>query len=69
MHAWTEPIERVSVAAGLAAMPLTTPKAGQSVEPAALAENQRWWPAVPWQTAAQHPIVSTKMETVSTKME
>lgn len=61
MHGWTEPIERVSAEAVARAMPLVTPRPGQSVEPASPPPPERWWPQVPWQTAAQHPIVSTKM--------
>ena len=35
--------------------------AGRSVEPEAPPAVGRWWPAVPWVTAAQDPIVSTKV--------
>jgi len=62
LHGWTEPIERASVAAAAAAMLLVTPKPGQSVEPGFVEPRERWWPEVPWETAAQHPIVSTKMD-------
>ena len=62
LHAWTEPIERARVAAEGAGMPLLMPKPGQSVEPGAPPPFEKWWPDVPWQTAAQHPIVSTKVD-------
>jgi len=37
------------------------PRPGQSVEPGSPPAIERWWPELPWQTAAQHPIVSTQM--------
>jgi L-ascorbate metabolism protein UlaG (beta-lactamase superfamily) len=61
-HDWTEPIERVAAAAALAGIPLIAPRPGESVEPSANVTLERWWPDVPWKTAAEHPIVSTKME-------
>jgi L-ascorbate metabolism protein UlaG (beta-lactamase superfamily) len=61
-HGWTEPIERVIVAAGRSGVPLIVPRPGASVEPSANATLERWWPEVPWQTAAEHPVVSTQME-------
>ena len=61
-HGWTEPIERVLAAAETAGVPVLVPKPGQSVEPAAPPPSEHWWPRLPWQTAAQHPIVSTQVE-------
>lgn len=57
-HGWTEPIERVVVAAEAAEVNLLTPKPGQSVEPQAAPEFERWWPEVPWDSAAVHPVVA-----------
>jgi L-ascorbate metabolism protein UlaG (beta-lactamase superfamily) len=62
LHGWTEPIERTLVAAQAASLPVVAPKPGQSIEPSNLPKLERWWPAVPWETAAQHPIVATRME-------
>jgi hypothetical protein len=39
----------------------TVPKLGQSIEPGALPAIEHWWPSLPWQTAEQHPIVSTQV--------
>jgi L-ascorbate metabolism protein UlaG (beta-lactamase superfamily) len=61
-HGWTEPMERVLVAADAAGVAVIAPRPGQSMEPTIPAELERWWPDVPWQTAEQHPVVSTKME-------
>jgi len=61
-HGWTEPIERVVVAAEAAGVPIASPKPGGSVEPASPKPLQRWWPELPWRTAEQAPIVSTKVE-------
>jgi L-ascorbate metabolism protein UlaG (beta-lactamase superfamily) len=60
-HGWTEPIERAIVAAQAAGVTLVAPKPGQSFEPFAPPPIQRWWPDLPWRTAAEDPIVATKM--------
>lgn len=60
MHSWTEPIERVSKEAALRSVPLATPRPGQSFEPG-ITKLNRWWPQVEWQTAQEHPIVSTQV--------
>jgi L-ascorbate metabolism protein UlaG (beta-lactamase superfamily) len=61
-HGWTEPIERVLVAADAAGVAVLAPRPGQSVEPTAPPVRERWWPEVPWQSAEEHPVVSTKMD-------
>lgn len=61
MHSWTEPVERSTVAAQSQHVTLLTPEPGQGVEPTIPFTNKRWWPSLPWQTAAQHPIVSTQV--------
>lgn len=60
-HGWTEPIERVLAAAGSSGQAVIVPKPGQSIEPAAPPPLERWWPALPWNTGAQDPIVSTQL--------
>jgi L-ascorbate metabolism protein UlaG (beta-lactamase superfamily) len=62
LHGWTEPIERLLAAAGPAGDTVIVPKPGQSIEPGAPPPFERWWPSLPWDTAAQHPIVSTKVD-------
>jgi L-ascorbate metabolism protein UlaG (beta-lactamase superfamily) len=59
-HGWTEPIERV-LAAAQGGDTVVIPRPGQSIEPEAPPARERWWPELPWETAAQHPIVSTKL--------
>lgn len=59
-HGWTEPLERVLVAAAQARATILTPRPGQSVEPDSPPPRERWWPDVPWKTAAEEPIVSTQ---------
>jgi L-ascorbate metabolism protein UlaG (beta-lactamase superfamily) len=61
-HGWTEPIERSVVAARAAQEPLATPRPGEPFEPTLALPTTRWWPDVPWQTAQQHPIVSTNAD-------
>ncbi|MEZ4385003.1 MAG: MBL fold metallo-hydrolase [Nannocystaceae bacterium] len=58
-HAWTEPAERALVAAERAGVALAIPRPGESVEPANPPPVERWWPAIPWETAAQAPVVSS----------
>lgn len=59
-HGWTEPIERVLAAAGPGVV-VATPRPGESFEPTNTVPKERWWPTLPWETAAQHPIVSTQL--------
>ena len=60
-HGWTEPIERVLAAAAQTGEAVTVPKPGQSIEPSAPPALERWWPALPWNTAAQDPIISSQV--------
>ena len=60
-HGWTEPAERVLVAARRVGVTAVIPKPGQSFEPEALPPFERWWPDLPWQTAEQNPIVASQM--------
>jgi L-ascorbate metabolism protein UlaG (beta-lactamase superfamily) len=59
-HGWTEPAERVVAAARDDT--IVIPRPGQSVEPTAPPPLERWWPALAWETAEQHPIRSTKLD-------
>lgn len=59
LHAWTEPAERVLAAAAAAGVSVAVPRPGQSLEPASPPMLERWWPELPWQTAADHPVVSS----------
>ena len=60
-HAWTEPIERVLVAAKDYGVPVLTPKPGEIIEPSIDSPTEQWWPDVPWRTADEYPIVSTNV--------
>lgn len=62
MHGWTEPVERVLVAAERAGVPIAVPLPGESIEPASPPRLSRWWPSVPWLTAEDTPIVSSGIE-------
>jgi L-ascorbate metabolism protein UlaG (beta-lactamase superfamily) len=57
-HGWTEPIERVLVAARDAGAVVISPRPGQSVEPTAERPQEHWWPTLPWRTGAENPIVA-----------
>lgn len=59
LHGWTEPAERVLVAAERAGVRLALPRPGQPVDVAAPPPLDRWWPARPWQTVSEAPIRSS----------
>ena len=61
-HGWTEPIERVLVAAEAAGVTVLAPRPGESLEPAHAGEPARWWPQLPWKTATDRPVVSTLVD-------
>ncbi len=58
-HGWTEPVERLLVAADAAGVRVAVPRPGESVEPADPPGVVRWWPDVAWKTADEVPIVSS----------
>jgi L-ascorbate metabolism protein UlaG (beta-lactamase superfamily) len=62
LHGWTEPMERVVVAAERAGVRVASPRPGGMVEPARVTGVERWWPTVPWETAAEAPVWSSRME-------
>lgn len=58
MHSWVEPAERLLAEAARTGAKVVVPRPGQSVEPAAPPDLERWWPSLAWQTADEHPVVS-----------
>lgn len=58
-HGWTEPIERTLLAAERLGVRVVTPRPGGTVEPGVREPAERWWPALPWRTAAEAPVRST----------
>ena len=58
LHGWTEPAERIRVAAERAGVPVAFPRPGESITLDAVPATP-WWPELPWETAAEAPIVST----------
>jgi hypothetical protein len=58
-HGWTEPIERVRAEAARTGVQLITPPPGMSVEPTRDRVTARWWPDLPWQEVAEHPVRAT----------
>jgi L-ascorbate metabolism protein UlaG (beta-lactamase superfamily) len=62
LHGWTEPIERVFVAAQREGIRFASPRPGESIEPASLPKPTRWWPEVPWQSAEESPALSSGVE-------
>lgn len=58
-HGWTEPAERVLVAAAAAGARVAIPRPGQPVDAHSPPKVERWWPSNPWLSAARDPIVSS----------
>lgn len=58
LHAWTEPMERVLVAAERAGVAVLTPRPGERLEPTMRPPVVRWWAPTPWQTLAEAPAWS-----------
>lgn len=63
LHTWVEPMERVLAAGRSQNVTVVSPKPGQSIDPFAPPTAQRWWPKVPWKTAAEAPVVSSGLTT------
>jgi L-ascorbate metabolism protein UlaG (beta-lactamase superfamily) len=61
-HGWTEPIERAVAEAVARKERFIAPRPGESVDADAPAPFAQWWPERAWETAAQHPIVSTQVD-------
>ena len=51
-HGWTEPAERLIVAAERTDTRVVIPRVGQMYEPASPPAMERWWPDVPWMKAS-----------------
>lgn len=60
MHSWTEPVERAMAEANRLGVTIVTPRPGEIIEPA-MSKTNRWWPKIPWQSAKQHPVISTQV--------
>ena len=61
-HAWTEPVDRVLMAAAYTGTVVMTPRPGQSVEPALrlLQPTPVWWPHLDWRSTIARPVIATK---------
>ncbi len=64
LHGWTEPIERVLVAAEREGVQVLAPRPGEMLEPGAPAPGGlvRWWPQVPWESAEAKRVRSTGVD-------
>lgn len=68
-HGWTEPGERLLVAAERAEVQVTLPRPGESITLADPPPAQQWWPELPWKTAQEVPIVSTGLSTQTSQVK
>lgn len=62
LHAWTEPVERLIVAAEAAGVQAVVPQPGETIDAEAPKALTRWWPTLPWQTASEAPVVSSGLD-------
>jgi L-ascorbate metabolism protein UlaG (beta-lactamase superfamily) len=60
-HGWTEPIERVVAGAREAGVAALTLRPGESFEPGQPIGGSKWWPDLPWRSAAEYPVISTQL--------
>ena len=58
-HTWTEPVERVRVAARCHGVEVLMPRPGESIEPTQHQAIPQWWPDLPWSPAGARPVLST----------
>ena len=65
LHAWTEPVERLLVAASSRGASISIPKPGESVVPGTAPPPRRWWPKLPWKSARELPVVSPGLRPVN----
>jgi L-ascorbate metabolism protein UlaG (beta-lactamase superfamily) len=59
-HSWTEPAERVSAAAACRGVKVAIPPPGRPLDLGEEEAPARWWPALPWHTAAERPVAATR---------
>lgn len=59
LHSWTEPVERLLIAAAEQGVAVAVPRPGESFEPASPPALARWWPELPFETADTAPVVSS----------
>lgn len=62
LHAWTEPVERLAVAATKYGVRWVSPRPGQWIEPAVPPAVQAWWPKLPFKTVAEDPVFSSGLQ-------
>jgi L-ascorbate metabolism protein UlaG (beta-lactamase superfamily) len=60
-HGWTEPAERIVAEAALQGVDVAIPRIGESIVPSRYEGFERWWPDLPWNTAAQTPVFSSEV--------
>lgn len=61
LHGWTEPMERILIAAEKENVTVATLMPGESIEPKSPPPPKRWWPDRPFDTAEVAPIVSSHL--------
>jgi L-ascorbate metabolism protein UlaG (beta-lactamase superfamily) len=63
LHGWTEPVERVIVAAKAQGVTVVTPAPGGTIDvDAAAGSRTRWWPSLPFETDEQAPAYSSSVD-------
>jgi len=62
LHPWTKPGERVLAESERTRTRVLLPRPGERFELDQPPRTERWWPNLPWRTASEAPIVSTRVE-------
>ena len=62
LHGWTEPAERVAVAAKYMGVELEILRPGASFDISQSANIDKWWPDLPWQSVSEDPAWSSHVE-------
>lgn len=65
LHSWIEPAERILAASAAQGVRVVTPKPGESIDPLSAPAPKRWWPAIPWKTATETPVVSSGLDEIA----
>jgi L-ascorbate metabolism protein UlaG (beta-lactamase superfamily) len=69
LHGWTEPVERVIVAAKAQGVTVVTPPPGGTIDvDAATARPKPWWPSLPFESVERAPAFSSGVDALLVEM-
>jgi L-ascorbate metabolism protein UlaG (beta-lactamase superfamily) len=59
-HGWTEPVERLLMAAQAQGVQVRVPRPGERCDLPMTGSTPRWWPKLPWRSAQEMPIRTSR---------